>query len=304
MARVLIGISSWADRGLVQSQYYPNEVKNPAERLSYYSKMFPVAEIDSSYHHFPMKRELDHWLNNTPEGFIFDVKAFSLFTQHPTPFTSLPRTIREEFGPEISATGNIYWHHLPEKAAESLWSGFARSIESIRVAKKFGAVIFQFPPWFHPGKESYNYISHIKEMLPRLQLAVEFRFDTWLNDENRGNTINFLKEREIAFVCVDEPQGFRSSITPLAVVTSRVGIIRFHGRNTVGWESKTADTEDKYRYLYKQSELAEWLPKIREMAKEAEELHIIFKNKHADYPVKNARQLSRSLGSDTGNVIL
>ncbi len=159
MAKVLIGISSWAGRGLIESKFYPDVVKTPAERLHYYSRKFSVAEIDSSYHHFPMNRDLDYWLNNVPDGFVFDVKAFSLFTLHPTPLTSLPRAIREEFGPEVHAKGNIYWHHLPEKAGDSLWSGFARSVEVIRAAGKFGAVMFQFPPWFHPGKDKFDYLS-------------------------------------------------------------------------------------------------------------------------------------------------
>ena len=107
MARILIGISSWADKSLVESGFYPKEIKMPAERLHYYSQNFPVAEIDSSYHHFPTRHDLDLWLNNVPDGFIFDLKAFSLFTQHPTPFGSLPRMIRDEFGSRITAKGNI-----------------------------------------------------------------------------------------------------------------------------------------------------------------------------------------------------
>ncbi len=304
MARVLIGISSWADRGLVGSEYYPASVKTAAARLEYYSREFSLAEIDSSYHHFPMRRELDLWLNNVPEGFTFDVKAFSLFTQHPTPLTALPRSIREEFGPDIKAKGNIYWHHLPEKAAASLWAGFARSVESLRAADKFGAVMFQFPPWFHPAKENYSYIARVKEMLSPYQIAVEFRFDAWLNDEHRETTLRFLKDREIALVCVDEPQGFRSSIRPLATVTARLGVVRFHGRNAAAWEQKNTGPDEKFKYLYNKEELEEWLPRVRSMAAETEQLHVIFKNKHDDYPVKNALQFSRMLGSDTVNLTI
>ena len=97
MGRILVGISSWAEPELVQSGFYPAEVKTPEARLSYYASRFPVAEIDSSYHFFPTQRNLELWLENTPDGFTFDVKAFSLFTQHPTPFTALPRTIREKY---------------------------------------------------------------------------------------------------------------------------------------------------------------------------------------------------------------
>lgn len=304
MARVLIGISSWADKGLVASTFYPESSYTPADRLGYYSHQFPLAEIDSSYHHFPMRRELDLWLSSVPEGFVFDVKAFSLFTQHPTQFKALPRTIREEFGGEITTGGSVYWRHLPEKASARLWEGFALSLEAFKSAGKLGVVFFQFPPWFHPNKENFDYISCVKDMLREYRLAVEFRYEAWLNETNREGTLDFLKDREISLVCVDEPQGFRSSIPPLAVITAPTGIVRFHGRNTKAWEQKNAGPEEKFDYLYKSTELEEWLPRVREMAGNADEVHIIFKNKHADYPVRNARQFGRMLGAQKGKVVI
>ena len=88
MGRILVGISSWADPELVQSDFYPPEAGTPETRLRYYASRFPVAEIDSSFHYFPTQRNLALWFENTPKGFVFDVKAYSLFTQHPTPFTA------------------------------------------------------------------------------------------------------------------------------------------------------------------------------------------------------------------------
>ena len=97
MAKILVGTSSWADHSLVESGlFYPAEVKTPADRLSYYAKRFPIAELDSSYHFFPTRQNKDLWLNNTPSGFTFDLRAYSLFTGQPTTVSSLPRTIREE----------------------------------------------------------------------------------------------------------------------------------------------------------------------------------------------------------------
>ncbi len=69
MSRILIGTSSWADHSLVESGlFYPPEVKTPAGRLSYYSERFPIAEIDSSYHYFPTRQNLNLWLENTDSG--------------------------------------------------------------------------------------------------------------------------------------------------------------------------------------------------------------------------------------------
>ncbi|MBI4285215.1 MAG: DUF72 domain-containing protein [Chloroflexi bacterium] len=304
MARVLIGISSWADKSLMESGFYPEEIKTPAERLRYYSQNFPVAEIDSSYHHFPTRRDLDLWLGNAVEGFVFDVKAFSLFTHHPTPFNSLPGTIRDEFGPRIKAKGNVYLHHLPPEAVDSLWQGFVRTIETFRRAGKFGAALFQFPPWFHPDSKNFDYMAHVRERLSSYPVAVEFRFGAWLDEANRKKTLGFLKEHGMALVCVDEPQGFASSVAPIAEVTAPPGFVRFHGRNREAWGRKDVTADEKFRYLYEENELEEWVPRIRAMAHEADELHIIFKNKHADFPVRNARQLGRMLGAASGTLTI
>lgn len=121
MGRILIGISSWADKGLVGSGFYPDEVKTPADRLRYYSQNFPVVEIDASYHYFPTRRNLELWLENTTTGFIFDIKAFSLFTGHPTPLASLPRALRDKFAQLSEHKGNLYLHHLPVAAIDDLW---------------------------------------------------------------------------------------------------------------------------------------------------------------------------------------
>jgi len=50
-----------------------------------------------------------------------------------------------------------------------------------------------------------------------------------------------------------------------------------------------------YDYLYRTEELYEWVPEIKEMMNRVETLHLIFKNKHADYPVSNALEMKRLL---------
>jgi uncharacterized protein YecE (DUF72 family) len=78
-------------------------------------------------------------------------------------------------------------------------------------------------------------------------------------------------------------------------VTAPIGFVRFHGRNSVNWERKGITAEEKYAYLYNENELREWVPRIQAMAREADVLHVVFKNKHADFPVKNAIQFRRML---------
>jgi uncharacterized protein YecE (DUF72 family) len=295
MGRITVGISSWADPGLVQSGFYPAGAKTPEARLKYYASHFSIAEIDSTYHFFPTQRNLILWLENTPKGFAFDVKAYSLFTGQPTKFNALPRTVREKYSEQIGAKENVYLHHLPDEAVDELWGIFIGAAESFRKAEKLGALLLQFPPWFHPEPRNFDYISRCRERLSQFQVAVEFRVGSWL-DQHREKTLKFLREHGVSLVCVDEPQGLKSSVPPVAEVTAPFAMVRFHGRNRENWERGAVEAAEKFNYLYSEDELKEWTPRILSMAKSARELHVILKNKHADFPVQNAIQMKALLG--------
>jgi uncharacterized protein YecE (DUF72 family) len=297
MSEILVGVSSWADHSLVESGlFYPDGVKTAADRLRYYSSRFPIAEIDSSYHFFPTRRNMDLWLENTPGNFVFDFRAFSLFTGHPTPVRSLPKSIREEHEELAEHKGNLYLHHLTEDTADRLWEIFTADVRMLDSAGKLGVVLFQFPPWFHPGKENREYIVSCRERLPEYRVAVEFRTGDWLSEENLDETTSFLRSHGIALVCVDEPQGMKTSVPPVIEVTSSTGIVRFHGRNAENWEKKGISAEERFDYLYSDEELEAWLPEIRRMAEQAGRVHVIFKNKSHDYSIRNAGMFMKMLG--------
>jgi len=296
VARIFIGISAWADESLLKSGFYPPGIKTPADRLRFYSSRFSLAEIDSTYHSFATTHNIATWLQNTPDGFVFNLKAFSLFTLHPTPYRSLPRRFREIFGDRIKTKANVYAHHLPEEALDDLWQGFADIAATFHSAGKLGALSFQFPPWFYPTPDNYAHISRCCQRLPGFPLAVEFRVGSWLERENRQKTLDFLRENRITLVCVDEPQGLKSIMPTTAEVTAPLAIVRFHGRNKEKWENKGNLPGSRFDYLYRTEELSEWVPAIKGIMGRAETLHLIFKNKYADYPVRNALELKGLLG--------
>jgi uncharacterized protein YecE (DUF72 family) len=155
-------------------------------------------------------------------------------------------------------------------------------------------VLFQFPSWFYPGNEQREYILSCKEKLPQYQLAIEFRHNSWLNEKNVERTLSFLRENKLAYVCVDEPRGFQSSVPPVAAATADISIVRFHGRNKESWENAHGAASGRFNYLYNEDALREWQPRIKELASMTRELHIIFNNCHDDRSVRNARQI-RSL---------
>ena len=95
MGEVLVGTCSWTDPTLIRSgRFYPAEAKSAEARLAYYSTQFDLVEVDSSYYSLPSRRNSTLWAERTPPDFVFDVKAFRLFTQHPTPHEALPADIR------------------------------------------------------------------------------------------------------------------------------------------------------------------------------------------------------------------
>jgi len=95
----------------------------------------------------------------------------------------------------------------------------------------------------------------------------------------------------LPFVCVDEPQGFKSSVPPVIEATSDIAIIRFHGRNAAIWEKKGTTVQERFNYLYSDDELKEWVPKVRELAGKTRQLHILFNNNYEYQAVRNAGQM-------------
>lgn len=292
MGQILLGTCSWTDPTLIKcGRFYPSWAKSAESRLQFYASHFPIVEVDSSYYALPSERNSRLWVERTFDGFLFDVKAFRLFTQHPTPLSTLPRDVREQLPPELKEKSSLYQRDLPGELTVELWDRFERALLPLDSAGKLGTVLFQFPPWFYPGDEQRSYILTCKQRLPQYRIAVEFRHNSWLNEKNRERTMSFLTDNDLPFVCVDEPQGFRSSVPPAAEATSDIGLVRFHGRNRENWEKKGISVTDRFNYLYSDDELRQWVPRIKQLALKTRHLHVLFNTNYEDQGVVNARQL-------------
>ncbi len=296
MGEILIGTCSWTDPTLVQSRrFYPDWARSTEDRLRYYASQFSIVEVDSSYYALPAERTGRLWVERTPDRFIFDVKAFRLFTQHPTPSTALPKDIRQALPAAIKEKANVYHGDLPAELRDELWYRFGRGILPLDSSGKLGVVLFQFPPWFYPVAEQHDYILYCKEKLHQYRIAVEFRHSSWVSEKNQERTLGFLRDNALPFVCVDEPQGFKSSVPPVVEATSDIGVVRFHGRNRDAWEKKGISPAERFDYLYNEDELDEWVPRIKELAEKTRQLYILFNNCHEDKAVVNARQIKLRL---------
>lgn len=297
MTGILVGTSSWTDATLIKSgAFYPPGVSTAEKRLAFYASNFPLVEVDSSYYYLPTQRNSALWVARTPADFIFNIKAYSLLTHHPTKPDSLPAHVKETVEPEVLAKNNVYVKDLPEEAIDAVWDEFREALLPLDSAGKLGAVLFQFPKWFVAGSRNRDYILSCKERLPGIPIAVEFRRREWMDEEHRDQTLGFLADNGLAYVNVDEPQGFDSSVPPTAEATSELAMVRFHGRNREAWEAKGLSAAERFRYLYEQTELAEWAGKIKKMAQQAGQTHVLMNNCYRNYAVTNAGQLMDLLG--------
>lgn len=290
MTVLRIGACSWTDPTLLKSGWYPREARTAEARLQFYAQNFDIVEVDSTYYSLFPEKTAGLWVERTPPGFTFHVKAFSLLTQHPTQIRALPKEVKS-LVPVEHERPTIYQRDLPEEAVKLTWQLFARTLLPLDSAGKLGAVLFQFPQWFFPGNDSLDYILQCQENLPQYRIAVEFRNSAWVNDRNRDITFAFLKDNGLIYVSVDAPQGFRSSLPPIAEATTDMAIVRFHGRNRETWEKKGIPTVERYNYLYTTEELVEWQPRIERLAKATREVHALFNNCYGDYAVRNAKDL-------------
>jgi uncharacterized protein YecE (DUF72 family) len=295
--RVLTGTASWTDPTMTaEGIFYPRGADTPEERLRYYASQYPLVEVDATYYALPAERVAAAWVRRTPPGFTFDVKAHALMTTHPTEVKRLPKTIQNMLPEEARAKARVYLRELPEEGREAVFGFFRDGIAPLVEAGKLGAVLLQFPPWFFPSNESRDHILEVRERLG-LPVSVEFRHGSWFNEKNRDRTLHFLSDNALPYVVVDEPQGFRSSVpTVLEVTSPDLAIVRFHGRNADTWEQKGLSPAERFRYLYREEELEEWVPRARAVVERARETHLLFNNCYADYGTTNARQLAELLG--------
>ncbi|MEU4463084.1 DUF72 domain-containing protein [Streptomyces sp. NPDC024017] len=279
MGQILVGTCSWTDRALVAGGWYPPGRRDAEGRLRHCAERFPVVEVDASYYALPSERNSRLWAGRTPDGFVFDVKAFSLLTGHPTREAVMPDGLRAE--------------HRDPAVLDEVWARFTAGIEPLREAGRLGSVLFQFPPWFRPGQRAQAFLQECAERTEGWPVAIEFRHPSWWEPGQDEATGALLTRLGMAAVAVDMTQTLPSSVPPVTPVTSsRLSVVRFHGRSTA-WG--TGSKEDRFRYTYDEDELAEWLPRVHRLAERAEQVHVLFNNCCGDAAVRAAETMTRLL---------
>jgi uncharacterized protein YecE (DUF72 family) len=143
---MMLATASWTDPTLIASKrFYPEGCSSAEARLRYYSSVFPMVEVDSSYYAMPSGSNAVLWAERTPEDFTFNIKAFRLFTGHQTDRKMFPKDMHAAL-PQ-NGKKNIYYKDTPGDVLQELWRRYKEALEPLRAAVKLGAVHFQFAPW-------------------------------------------------------------------------------------------------------------------------------------------------------------
>jgi len=233
--------------------FYPAGMPK-GEWLTYYAREFNTCEVNSSFYALPKPSNLKAMEKKTGEGFLFCFKANQEMT-----------------------------HQRDDNTA--IFEAFCQVLEPIITAGKLGCILAQFPYSFDFNRRNWDYLSLFTERLGELPVVIEFRNARWL----RGEVFDWLRHHELGFCCVDEPP-LPNLLPPLAEATSKIGYVRFHGRNSAKWWQHEQAYE-RYDYSYTPQELSEWLPKIHKLDSVAEKTFVFANNHWRGQAVSTIRQL-------------
>lgn len=292
---VLVGTASWTDKSLVEcGRFYPKEARTAEARLRHYASQFALVEVDSSYYAMPSVATAQLWAERTPPAFVFDVKAFRLFTGHQTQTKVLPADLRRALGDDRT----LYWRGTPAAIRDELWRRFVEALAPLGAAGKLGLVHFQFAPWLVADRAGHDHVRDCVERMAGHDVSVEFRHRSWFDGDARtGATLAFLRGLGAVHTVVDAPQGFDNSVPAVWQATqARRALVRLHGRNTHGWGLAGATVAERFDHDYADAELQSLAASVARLAGEVAETHVIFNNCHEDTGQRNARTLRRLLG--------
>jgi len=268
-ATVRLGTCSFADEGLLKA-WYPRGVSTSRARLRYYAERFDTTEVDSPYYHLPDPGVTRNWAQRTPPEFTFHVKAHKTMTFH------------------------------DGEPTDDAFAEFRTSLRPLELSGKLRSVLLQYHPRFTKTPAAMTELERAPERLAPLVPLVEFRHRSWMEPDERADTIAFLERTGLAYVSLDSPMTRASNVVARhAVATHAVAYVRFHGRNAKTWNIKAEKSSERFNWMYSQDELEEWVPKLERLAGDADEVYAMFNNNRDDFAPRSA-VLLRGLLEEAG----
>jgi uncharacterized protein YecE (DUF72 family) len=286
----LVGTASWTDPTLVKSDvFYPPALKTAEERLRFYAAQFNTVEVDATYYALVAERNAELWAERTPPGFVFNIKAFAMLTQHPVDTARLPAALKSILPAHERAAPRL--RHPPLEVLEMAFGMFWSALAPLRAAGKLGHLLFQFPPYFIARPSNLDYIAGLKERMPGAAIAIEFRHDSWFDGAQRAETIRFLERHGLTFVSIDTPPG---TVESVFAVTGSEAYVRFHGRSRENWYRREGGAAERFKYLYAEAELAQWAERLKSLSG-VRRASVIFNNCYSNFGVMNAATMAQML---------
>ena len=248
---LFIGTSGWVYPHW-EGIFYPEDLPGK-NKLKYFSQHFKTTEINCSFYHLPRKSAYQNWYKQTPEDFLFAVKA-SRFITH----TCL-------VGRQVKRL----------KGVKGAWETFIEN--ALNLKEKLGPILFQFPPSFKAAEENIKRLEDFLKLItktlnPRphtLKFAFEFRHKTWCDKK----VYQLLKKYKAAWVIADSP-----NYPKVEVVTADFVYIRMHGSKVL------------FSSNYTKKELKALSQKIKKWLKTAD-VYVYFNNDAMGSAIKNAKEL-------------
>jgi uncharacterized protein YecE (DUF72 family) len=257
-ATVRLGTCSFADEGLVKS-WYPRGVSTSKARLHYYAERFDTVEVDSPYYHLPDPGVTRSWAERTPPEFTFHVKAHKTMT----------------------------WHE--GEPSDEAFVAFRASVEPLELSGKLRGILMQYHPRFVKSADALAELERVRPRLEPLVPLVEFRHRSWMEPDERADTLAFLETNGLAYVSVDTPMTRASNVIARhAAATGPVAYVRFHGRNEKTWNIKAEKSSERFDWMYSPEELAEWVEKLGRLSSDADEVYALFNNNRDDFAPRSA----------------
>ncbi|HLK67650.1 MAG TPA: DUF72 domain-containing protein [Bryobacteraceae bacterium] len=147
MATLFAGTSGFAYPAW-KPGFYPQKL--PAKQfLHHYAQRLNCVEINYTFRRLPSLSTLQSWVDATPPGFVFAVKANQRIT-----------------------------HILRLKNAAEATELFLKMIDPLRTSRRLGPVLFQLPPHL---KCDVDLLRNYLDLLPSgMRYAFEFRHESWL----------------------------------------------------------------------------------------------------------------------------
>ena len=257
---VFFGPAGWsyADwRGTV----YPEPLPPRFNHLAFLAGQFDFVEVNTSFYRIPSPALTRGWVDKTAAcpNFCFWLKLHQSFTHE-------------------------------RKLEKQMVEGFHACLQPLAASGKLTGLLAQFPYSFHFDQGNLAYLQELAGHFNAYPLAVEFRHQSWLEDE----VLTVFKKNNLIWTNIDQPQ-ISASLSLTALVTGKeMAYLRLHGRNYKDWFSGQG-RDSRYDYSYTASELGRLAEVVSRLKEQARKVFVSGNNHYKGSAVKNLLQLKEIL---------